>query len=328
VKLLDRYIVRQAVGPLLLAVILLCAVIWALQLLRLGHHLAGGGELFVLLGRAVPYSLPTLLVFVLPLASAAAVVYCLGRLTETRQLLAMQLAGVAPLQLVRPLLALVLLAGATAALASHLEPPALRALQRATLRHAGQALVEGLRPGRFRDLGGGTTIYVERRLPGTPPQFAGLLVGRDDGALLARRAKVRLVGEATIEIDLVQAEWHGRNAEGQPVRVRARRLRQRLDLGHALRPHFGFLARRATRGPRPLPPAVACVALGLIAALVALRSRSRLQGAALAALAVALYLFVAELCKAVEPTTGPLALGLIVSGGSLWAIARPTLRRR
>jgi len=146
-RIITRHLLAQLGAALLLGLLLLVGLVWALQALRLGHHLALGGAP---LGRLLLWSAPTLLVFALPLALAAAVLLTFGRLAETNQLLALRAAGASPLQLATPALLLSVLAGLAAGLtALELEPPALRALRVTAGEVAARALhVEAARDRR------------------------------------------------------------------------------------------------------------------------------------------------------------------------------------
>ena len=101
-RILTRYLLGRMAGPLAAALALLCGLIFALQVLRLGHHILGGGLGAGFGLRLLLYSLPSLAVFCLPLALAAAVLFVMGRMAAAGELEGMALAGRSPLQICAP----------------------------------------------------------------------------------------------------------------------------------------------------------------------------------------------------------------------------------
>jgi lipopolysaccharide export LptBFGC system permease protein LptF len=270
VSRLTLYLLSQMAAALVVAVLLLCGLTWALQALRLGHHLTGALDAG-LVGRLLLHSLPALLVLTLPISVAAAVLFSLGQLAETGELEASRILGASPLQLSLPALLLCAGGAAAAAAAASLEAPALGALQRSLAEGATRSLLESLRPGEFHELPGGAVIYVERRLGAD--RFRGMMMARAGGqVLLAREAVLRRRAPGLLHLRLRHGELHLGGAAG--TRVRFGELEQTLDLRRLLRRHFGFIApeRRQTG---PLTPAATTLALGLLATVIGLSGRRR-----------------------------------------------------
>ena len=98
-RLLHRYVLLELVVPLALWVAFLFMLLLVLQFLRGTDVLLGsavsGWDLLALLG----YLTPQFLVMALPVALLLAVLLGLGRLTEDREVAALQSVGVGPLQL-------------------------------------------------------------------------------------------------------------------------------------------------------------------------------------------------------------------------------------
>ena len=295
-RILTGYLAGRMAAALGVALLLFVGLIWVLHLLRLGHHLLGGPDLeLAQVGRLLLYSLPSLLVFALPLALTAGLLFTLAQLAESGELTAMRAAGASPAQLARPgLLLTLLVVTCIFPIAAWLEGPALVRLQRSLAVGAARALVLGAKPGLFHALGGGTTLYLESRRA-TLPQGAvlqGVLLAEEDPprVLLARTATLHLDGQAArLVLQLEQGELQQLNPEGGLRRVRFATLEHVVDLGRALEPHFGFLGRRA-HGPRRGASAAANgLALGLLATALGLGLRRRLPMALLGILALLAY---------------------------------------
>lgn len=275
---LTRYLLARMAATLVVAALLLAGLIWILQALRLGHHLLGGASSGAgLLLRLLLYSLPTLLLFVIPVALSAAILHSLDQLDATGELDAMRTAGASPLQLALPAGLLCLAAAAAALLAAGLEAPTLERLKATVRDAAARALVLGARPGRFHDLPGEGVLYARRRIAGDARQvrLEGVLLARGTDLVVARSGSLQ-VGGTRLTLRLADGELHLSGAHGRLSRVRFKTLEQSLDLGRALRPHFGFLDRRRRHSGAT---AATVLALGLLACAVALGRASRLRRA-------------------------------------------------
>jgi hypothetical protein len=291
VRIISRHLLGQLLGVTLLGALLLAALVFLLQALRLGHHLAGSGAGLSLLGRALLLSGPSLLGFALPLAAGGAVLLVFARLADTRQLLALRAAGASPLQLAAPVLELLLLVGALVLLLGRtVEPAALGRLQGLLAREASVALLGGLQPGRFQALSPELSLFAEERQPGPAPgeiRVRGLFLSRQspDQQLLAAEARLRSGPQASLEVELHRGELRSLGG-GSRVQIRFGKAHLCFALWEGLRPHLGFLEHRALEAPaRAFSGAGGTVALGLLMLLVAGRS-SRPWRRGVAALAV------------------------------------------
>jgi lipopolysaccharide export LptBFGC system permease protein LptF len=298
-------------GPLVVALLLFTSTIWSLQILRLGYHLLGD-ELAVL-ARILCYSLPTLLVFTFPLATASAILFALLRLGASGQLLAMQAAGLSFRRLALPGGVLGLLGALSVHLISaHLEPQALAHLQQSLKQSATRVLVLRAKPGLFVELWDGVTLYVEqrRRLSSTETEFHGFFLAQDSRVIVAEKARARLVGDQLLELMLSDGEEQSVNRQGGLRRLQYASLRLRLDLAPALRPHLGFLAALAAERTRAMTGPLSCLALSALALALGLSRMSRLRLVAVFFIAGAGYLCGLWGIQAVWP-------GLV--GSALWS---------
>jgi len=339
VGLLTRYLLARLASPLPVALLLICALLWLLQALRLGHHLVNAGLGPVDVGRTLLYSLPALVVFALPLALAAAILHGTGRLAEANELTTLRARGASPLQLCLPAVFLALACAAVAALlALFVEAPALGRLRQGLLSGAARALVLAPEARRFHRIGGGATLFVDRVQPPRQGQgrFFGLLLAldRSPGApavLLARRASVHLdPGQQVARLALEQGELQLLDAQGRLHRARFDLLEHRLDLGQALGPHFAFLGALQRDRWRALTAPAACLALGLLSVAIGLGRGSRMRIALVGLVLTGLYQLGVGLVGQLGPpggAWGAVAISAAVVLGSLGWISRRSRRR-
>jgi lipopolysaccharide export LptBFGC system permease protein LptF len=321
VRRLTLYLLAQMAAALAVAVVLLCGLTWALQALRLGHHLTGALDA-ELVGRLLLFSLPTLLVLTLPISVGAAVLFSLGQLAETGELSASRTLGASPLQLSLPAILLTLgVSGATIAAAS-LEGAALRSLKESIAGGATRSLLGSIRPGGFRQLPGDVVIYVERRL--SPGRFGGVMMARPGQLLLAREAVFEQEQEqgssSVVQMRLTEGELHLVTPNRALTRVRFGELEQTLDLRRLLQRHFGFISPERRRTDT-VGAAAITLALGLLATVVGLSGRRRTR---VVIVGLGLVVAVQLLCWALG---GPLLPGIVALGCVGWLLWISRARR-
>ncbi len=98
-KLLARYLLKELVVPLVVWVAFLFLLLFVMQFLRGTDVLLGSAVRLDDIGRLVLYLAPHFLVMALPIAFLLAILLGLGRLSEDRELTALQALGVSPAQL-------------------------------------------------------------------------------------------------------------------------------------------------------------------------------------------------------------------------------------
>ncbi|PID39136.1 MAG: hypothetical protein CSA65_05690 [Proteobacteria bacterium] len=331
--MLARYLLRQALPTTLLALALLCVLVFGLQALRLGHHLVGGGGGLALLGVVFGHSLPSLLTFALPLALAAGVLLSAARLRP--ELEAMQTLGASAARLAPWLLGLVATAAAlSVALAAWVEPVALQRLGRLLRREATRALVSGLEPGVFRRVGD-ATLYLERRGRagrGELLRGEGFLLARGPTIVTARRASLRMPAHATrLTLTLEDGELHRESPGLGLQRLRFAKLERDLELPKTLFRHFAFLGRRGAHARvSATPRGLATLAAGLLAIVCALAGAGRRPwllvglGAALLLQALSAVFDAASVAGwAIPGAAAALAIGLLTCCDSRpWSLRR------
>jgi lipopolysaccharide export system permease protein len=104
VRLLDRYLLRQLVTPLLFAFVSLTGFLLLNQIARRFGDLAGKGLPWTVIGQVFLLCVPFLVAMTLPMAILVAVLYALSHLAADNEITAMRASGVSIAQILSPLL--------------------------------------------------------------------------------------------------------------------------------------------------------------------------------------------------------------------------------
>lgn len=104
--LVERYILRIALGAFLASLIGLTAVIWLTQALREFDLLTTKGQSILVFLTVTGLTIPSLVMLIAPFALFGSVLYTLNKLNGDSELIVMSAAGVSPRQLLRPFIAL------------------------------------------------------------------------------------------------------------------------------------------------------------------------------------------------------------------------------
>ncbi|MCK5796515.1 MAG: LptF/LptG family permease [Deltaproteobacteria bacterium] len=323
--MLSRYLLRQVLAPAILALGLLCALVFGLQALRLGHHLVGSGGGIALFGLVFLHSLPTLLVFGLPWALAAGVLLTASRLAT--ELEGMRSLGASPARLASGLIGLaVVTAGLTFALSAYAEAQSLRSLHELLRAEASRALIAQIKPGIFARLGD-VTIYVEHR---EPPQAdealrgSGFFLARGQSVLVAQHATLRVLPGPRLALTLRQGELQRRSGMSHDDtrrshdatrrethrddnavldRIHFAKLDEELDLAKTLERHFAFITRRAKHAhAAALGNAASLLAVGLLTIALAMIFGGRRRALIVATMLVVAHEAIAAL---LDPGSAP-----------------------
>lgn len=163
-RLMTVYILRQLLtGTVLVTVGLLC-ILWLTQSLRFIEIIVGKGASVATFLTLTGLLLPNFLIYVLPIALFAVVLFTYSRLTTDRELIVMRAAGLSPLGLGRAAVILALILTLTGwALTLHFVPESVRAfreLQWTVRNDVGDLLI---REGAFNQVMPDVTVYVRAR---------------------------------------------------------------------------------------------------------------------------------------------------------------------
>jgi lipopolysaccharide export system permease protein len=218
-RILDRYLIRELIGPFLAALVLFTFFLLIDRIYHLTDLVITKGVPFHLVLQLLVYMLPSFLTLSLPMALLVAVLLAGGRLAGDLEIVACQAAGLGLVRLFRPVLTasvVVALIGALFSMA--LAPLAGREFQRQLFKILKTRAVSGIKERVFNSTFPGITIYVEDVSPSRMalrgvllsdernPKLSRIITARE-GRLLTdeenRRITLRLIGGAVNEADVV-----------------------------------------------------------------------------------------------------------------------------
>src|SRR3989442_14121203 len=152
---LSRYVAREAVGPIAIAVIGLTVVVLTRDLVGFTELVLNRGVGALEMGRITFYEAVQVATTVLPFAGLIGALVALGRLGADHEILALEAAGISAARLSGPLGRLaILLAALTAGLSLFGAPAAQRGLERALDRIASDQPWTQIRAGTVHRFGG------------------------------------------------------------------------------------------------------------------------------------------------------------------------------
>jgi lipopolysaccharide export system permease protein len=175
---LDRYILRQSFSMMLFVTAALTAAVWLAQSLRLVDLIVNRGlsiELFLYLAALI---LPRFLDIVLPIGGFIAVLFVFNRLTAESELIVMRAAGIGPLALARPVIALAGIAFAILlSISLYFLPAGNHAFKDLQFEIRNRFVSAVLEEGTFTTIFDMLTIYIAGR--DSRGQVTGLLINDD-----------------------------------------------------------------------------------------------------------------------------------------------------
>ncbi|HLT31776.1 MAG TPA: LptF/LptG family permease [Myxococcaceae bacterium] len=217
-KLVHRYVLGEILVPLALWVVFLFLILLVLQFLRgtdvlLGSAVRGWDLLWML-----AYLTPQFLLMAVPVALLLAILIGMGRLSEDREVAALQAVGTGPLQLlVAPLLVGVVLCGLMGFLGTRAVPWGLAEMKVLINDVIKRNVVGDVKPGVFYEDLSQLTLYAEE-VSGTGWRHVLLHDSRDPESpllVLARQGAVDAAGGgAALELRLFQGEVHRDSVQG------------------------------------------------------------------------------------------------------------------
>ena len=169
---IDRYILRTTLMSFALVLISLTGVIWITQALRGIDLMTSQGQTILTFLGFTGLVIPALALIIAPIALMIAMSHTLNKLATDSEIIVMNAAGFAPLQMLRPFFyATLIVAVMVAFIAAYLAPDGMRRLKRWDAEITADVLTNVLQPGRFAQLDQNLTIRIRERQPG------GRLVG-------------------------------------------------------------------------------------------------------------------------------------------------------
>lgn len=174
-SILGRYIFRQSFGAVLLILISLTTVTWIGVALRQIDVMTSQGQDALVFLKLTALALPTLIAFITPIAVLLSCLHVMNRLSGDSELIIMTASGAPTWRLVRPLLAMALIASLALLVINHLIAPwANRQLRERAIQVRTELISQVLQPGRFNAPEPGLTIHIRDRAQ--DGQLLGLLM--------------------------------------------------------------------------------------------------------------------------------------------------------
>jgi LPS export ABC transporter permease LptG/LPS export ABC transporter permease LptF len=166
-SLLDRYVVRETLLPLLLSLLLITFLLIIPPMLQQGYALIAQGVGWSVVVRVLITLLPQALSISIPMAVLMGLLIALGRLSADREFVAMQACGVSVYRLLRPVgfIALVSTAATAYVLIVSL-PNANQQFREITLREVSSLVENNVKPRVFFDKFPNRVLYVRDLPPG------------------------------------------------------------------------------------------------------------------------------------------------------------------
>lgn len=172
---LDGYVFRTTLMAFLLVLVSLTGVIWITQALRGVDLMTSQGQTILVFLGFTSLAIPLLVLVIAPVAIAIAVAHVLNKLATDSEIIVMNAAGIAPRRLLVPfLLATLLVACLVFVIAAFVSPDGQRRLKRWDSEITADLLTNIIKPGEFRTIDKGLTVYIRERAPGG--QLRGIFV--------------------------------------------------------------------------------------------------------------------------------------------------------
>lgn len=163
-KSLSRYLFLQALGPFVVASIVLTGIIWLTQALRMLDVLITQGQTLFTFFELTALALPGTLIIVLPISLFCAILYTLHKLISDSEIVVMFSAGVSRWVVALPLLTIALGTSAIIlAFSIYVAPAGMRELKSRLYEIRSDVATAMIREGAFSNPAGGLTVYVRER---------------------------------------------------------------------------------------------------------------------------------------------------------------------
>lgn len=165
--LIERYILRITAGAFLACLLSLTAVIWITQALKELDLLTGKGQTIIVFMLVTLLSLPALITVIAPVALFIATIYALNKLNSDSELIVMSAAGMAPMRLLRPFLAMTIAVSLLVGyLTIHMMPNSFRDLRDLVTKIRADFVANIVKEGQFTSLDTGITFHYRERSGG------------------------------------------------------------------------------------------------------------------------------------------------------------------
>src|SRR6266850_2071841 len=166
-RILDRYLIREILLPLFLALVVLTFVLEIPPILREAEALIAKGVAWAVVARVLLTLLPQALCVTIPMAVLLGILIGLGRQSADREFVAMQACGISPLRLLRPMALVATLGTAATAYETIVAlPNANQSFREITTNVVADRIENNVKPGVFFEDFPHHVIYVRDLPPG------------------------------------------------------------------------------------------------------------------------------------------------------------------
>jgi lipopolysaccharide export system permease protein len=246
-RILSRYVFRQAAGALLLILLSLTGVVWIAVALRQLELMTTQGQDVVRFLAMTTLAIPSMMALIAPIALLIASIHVLNRLGGDSELIVMTAGGMPVWALLKPLTLLALLTALGVSTVNHLAGPwAQRKLNELAIQVRTDLMSQIIQPWRFTSPEAKLTVHIRDRAPNG--ELLGLMMhdARDPKQIvtyLSERARIiKQGGQAYLRMDKGHIVRRLENEAAPQIivfdryAVDANQLEQRADQTNFVRP--------------------------------------------------------------------------------------------
>lgn len=165
-RILSKYVFRQAAGSFLLILISLTGIVWIALALRQFNVVTSQGQDTWMLIKMTSLALPNLMAIIAPFSLLIGALHTLNRLNTDSELIVLSAAGSTVWTVARPLLLLALIVACFLAFVSHLAQPwSMRLLRDYLVQVRSDLLTQVIQPGRFSSPEANLMFHIRDRSP-------------------------------------------------------------------------------------------------------------------------------------------------------------------
>jgi lipopolysaccharide export system permease protein len=163
---IGRYIFRATFGAFLLVLISLTSCIWITQALRDVDLMTGQGQTILSFLAITSLIVPQLIMVIAPVALVVAAAHILHKLATDSEIIVMNGAGMRPWGLLKPFIAVTMIASMMLmVIGAYVAPESLRLLRRWITEVRADLVSNIVQPGRFTAIEQGLAFYIRERRP-------------------------------------------------------------------------------------------------------------------------------------------------------------------
>jgi len=205
-RILSRYIFRQAAGALVLILLSLTGVVWIAVALRQIELMTSQGQDVIRFLAMTTLAIPSMMALIAPIALLIASIHVLNRLNSDSELIVMTAGGMPSWSLIKPLGMLALLVSIGIAYVNHVAGPwAQQKLRELAVQIRTDLMTQVIQPWRFTSPETKLTVHIRDRAPGG--ELLGLMMhdARDPKQIVTYLAETGLIikqgGTAYLRMD-------------------------------------------------------------------------------------------------------------------------------